>query len=116
MLALIVSDADLPDFPRSYLRDSIQQAGTKGTRSSIALLRAIRTMMPSGDPRGFLLELQIPVGGDEDFEPVRCGPAQQLAIGQPGPALLLNRANVMTPQLASQLARQLLIEQNAHAR
>jgi hypothetical protein len=34
----------------------------------------------------------------------------------PGPALLLNRAGLVAQELASQLARQLLIEQNAHAR
>jgi hypothetical protein len=49
-----------------------------------------------GRSQEVLLKLKVLVAGQENFEAGRGSTAQQLAIPQPRPALLLHRANLMT--------------------
>ena len=63
-----------------------------------------------------LLELKISISGHEDGEAVGFGCIEQLAVLQPGPDLLLNGSDLVPSQKRSELPRELLIEQNAHAR
>jgi hypothetical protein len=61
-----------------------------------------------------LLKLKAPVGGEEDFETRTRRTPKKHAVFGTGPTLLCNGADIMTGQLASESARQLLIEQHAH--
>ena len=51
-------------------------------------------------PSQVLLELEVPVSRDEDFEPGVRGSLKQLAVLQTRPTLLLHRANLMPCELA----------------
>jgi hypothetical protein len=62
-----------------------------------------------------LLELEILVAGDQDFEACGEGLAEERTVLQARPALLLSRSNVVADEVRRELARQLFIEKNAHA-
>jgi len=64
--------------------------------------------------RKVLLEFEILVGGEEDFNPGFHRSLEKLAVGRARPSLLLNRSDLVTWQLASQLPWELLVKQQAH--
>ena len=67
--------------------------GTSGARSSSLLLRGTENDHAEQRPCQVLLELDILIGRQEDFESLRGCAAQQLAVGQSSPSLLLHRTN-----------------------
>jgi hypothetical protein len=113
---LIPSGGDPTDLTRPQLYDRSQESGHEREQVFERIARGHQDDDAERWSTEVLLELQVRFGGDENLKSVRSGAAQQLAVGQPGPASLLNRAGLVAQELASQLARQLLIEQNAHAR
>jgi hypothetical protein len=63
-----------------------------------------------------LLELEILISREQDLETL-CGcTTQEFAVRDASPTLLLHGSDVMTGQLACELTRELLIEQDAHRR
>jgi hypothetical protein len=52
-----------------------------------------------------LLELKIPIGRQEDFKTRVGGAPQELAVAEPRPALLLDRADVMAEKFLRELSR-----------
>jgi hypothetical protein len=71
-------------------REQIPQRVARGNENEDAQSR----------PREILLELQIAIRGQEDFEPVGGGASQQLAVSDAGPALLLHRADAMASKIS----------------
>jgi hypothetical protein len=63
-----------------------------------------------------LLELKISISCHEDSEADSFGCIEQLAILQPSPRLLVDGSDLVPSQKRRKLPRELLIEQNAHAR
>ena len=59
---------------------------------------------------------EVLVSRDEYGEARRLGPDEQRAVLQPSPRLLLNRSNNVSNEVLGELSRQLLIEENEHAR
>ena len=63
-----------------------------------------------------LLELNVPISRHEDRKTRGFGGIEQLTVLQSSPRLLLYCSNVVPGQERRQLPRELLIEQNVHAR
>jgi len=78
------------------------QKRSRNKRSQILESDARRNENNDAEPRPsqVLLELEVPVSRDEDFEPGVRGSLKQLAVLQTRPTLLLHRANLMPCELA----------------
>ena len=78
------------------------QKRSRNKRSQILESDARRNENNDTEPRPsqVLLELEVPVSRDEDFEPGVRGSLKQLAVFQTRPTLLLHRANLMPCELA----------------
>jgi hypothetical protein len=63
-----------------------------------------------------LLELKISISGDEDGKARRFGRVEQRPVLEARPGLLLDGSNLVPCQNGRELSRELLIEQDAHAR
>ncbi len=69
-----------------------------------------------GCAREILLELDILISREQDLETLRSRTTEKFTVRNARPALLLHGNDVMPSQLACELTRKLLIEQDAHRR
>ena len=76
--------------------------------------RSAQDNNPEASLRDVLLKLQVLVAGQEYVEPGVLRAGEQHTILQSRPRFLLDRTRVVPDQVGRKLARQLLIEQNAH--
>ncbi len=98
---------------RSHPSDSAQGSGHQRTNIFESGTPRNEDNYTEASPSKVLLKLEILIGRDEGVEPALRRALKQLTVRETRPALLLHGTDLMRRQVAGQVTRQLLIEQDA---